>query len=467
MQIDQFTNIQKIVAGEILAIDESEKYRFDHSFIRLDEVKRDCIPFIAPTQSVLNAAVERKHRKQKKTDEPTKKIKGKFDDGLRAEARRNEVGRLLEGHEKMIVLDSTIDSYIEWRQKNTFTRANLRGKVQCSGHNHDKLEIAKKEMRLQQKKMKGMYSVMICATSAVRASIDNLPPQLTLEMSAKFKKTRDTAKNRSCLPEAYTRITHSQTDGTPDMHFIAYFKSKEKADKYYKAFQEAYNLGRTSMQEVDEGIIDYLCRQRKRDSERELALLAWAWVWDVKLHSQSRDDNRGIFEKIKDGKKHSNRHRQYRTTDLNITKELNSILVGELDLKNATTEEWFCLSDFYIDDGDELGSKLKTTEATPSIVINTKQTSAREPIEPIEPVELPPPPVTRPAAMPPTTPRKRMTRRELVRSLTRYAGDPAALCLPSGLQSKPIIKPASFASAAESAPQPSLQSSSVVRQVTP
>lgn len=451
MQIDQFIDIQKIVACEILACDESEKYRFDHSFIRLDEVKRDCIPFIVPTQSVLNAAIERKHRKQKKTGEqPTKKIKGKFDDELRAEARRNEVGRLLEGHEKMIVLDSTIDSYIEWRQKNTFTRANLRGKVQCSGHNHDKLEIAKKEMRLQQKKMKAMYSVMICATSAVRAGIDNLPPQLTLEMSARFKKTRDTAKNRSCLPEAYTRITHSQSDGTPDMHFIAYFKSKENADKYYKAFQEAYNLGRTSMQEVDEGIIDYVCRQRAEDEERELALLAWAWVWDIQLHSPSREDNRGALTKIKEGKKHSNRHKQYRGANLDIEPELNSILIDELDLSSTSKDEWFCLSDLYVRESDELSEKLETTERTTNTVINTKTRRAHAQgsylfngITPafflpirflIEPQQQP---ARLTACTPPTATPKRPTRRELVRSLTRYAED--THCRAFSLPSHPTI----------------------------
>lgn len=434
MQIDEFIGIQKVVAGEILACDESKKYRFDHSFLDLNEIKRDCIPFIAPTQSTLNAAIERKHRKAPKSDKTTKTIKGKFDDELRAEARRNEVGRLLEGHEKMIVLDSTIDSYIEWRQKNTFTRANLRGKVQCSGHNHDKLEIAKKEMRLQQKKMKGMYSVMICATSAVRADIDNLPPQLTLEMSGRFIKTRDKAKNRNCLPEAYTRITHSQTDGTPDMHFIAFFKSKEKADKYYKAFQETYNLGRTKMQEVDGGIIDYVCRQRAEDEERELALLAYAWVWGIQLHSPSREDNRGLLTKIKEGKKHSNRHRQYRTTNLDITPELNSVLIEELDLKNATTEEWFCLSDLYVRESDELSEKLETTERTTNTVINTKTRRAhaqgsylfsgitpvfRLPIRFLIEPRLQP--VRSTACTPPAATPKRMTRRELVKNLTRYA----------------------------------------------
>ena len=115
MQIEQFIDIQKIVASEILTCDEPSKYQFDHSFNSIDEVQRDCIPFIAPTQSTLDAAIERKHRKAPKSDKTTKTIKSKFDDKLRAEARMNEVNRLASNTEKMIVLDSTVSSYIEWR----------------------------------------------------------------------------------------------------------------------------------------------------------------------------------------------------------------------------------------------------------------------------------------------------------------------------------------------------------------
>lgn len=433
MQLDEFIGIRKLVEGEILALDEHSKYRFDHSFLNLDEIEDCCIPFIAPTQSTLNAAVERKHRKQKKTDEPTKKIKGKFDDELRAEARRNEVGRFL--YEKMIVLPSTINSYIEFRQQSTYMQANLRGKIRESGLNHDKLKTAAREMRLQRKKMdaKGWHAVMICLTSAQRASIDNLPSQITLEMSNRIEKTRIKAKNRNCLPKAHTRITHSQGDGTPDMHLIAYFDSEEKADKYYTALTEEYDLGRTSMQEADEGVTDYVCRQRASDGERELALLAWAWVWDVRLHSASREDNRGLLKKIKEGKKHSNRHRQYRTADLNITPDLNFVLVEELDLKETTKDEWFCLSDFYIDDDEALTEKLKTTEETPRIdnLLITRRAHAqgsyifsnvtpsfclpiRFLLKPRQPVR---PTACKSSA---ATPKRRPTRRELVRSLTQY-----------------------------------------------
>jgi len=448
MQIEQFIDIQKIVASEILTCDEPSKYQFDHSFNSIDEVQRDCIPFIAPTQSTLDAAIERKHRKAPKSDKTTKTIKSKFDDKLRAEARMNEVNRLASNTEKMIVLDSTVSSYIEWRQKDTFTQGNMRGKVRSSGHNHDKLKIAKKEMLLQWRKMKAkkLYSVMICMTSAVRASFDNLPHQIALEMASKFDDAQTTAKNRKCLPEAFTRITHSQIDSTPDMHLIAHFDSKEKADRYYAAFIEKYDLGRTKMQEVDEGIIDYVCRQRAEDEERELTLLAWAWVWDVKLHSPSREDNRGALTKIKEGAKHSNRHRRYKTADLNLTPDLNSVLVDELDLSNTSKDEWFPVSDFYILESDELDQKLETTERTPLIVINTKTRRAHAQgsylFSGITPAfclpirfltEPRPQPVRSTACTPPAAAPKRMTRRELIQSLTRYTQLPScrAVSLPS------------------------------------